>query len=93
MQTASDTTLCPSLSHSTAISSTTEKGNFAPGLLEVRVSSAEDLDQVLNEATELVIETAKRHHIGVMVTRIGTGQYIVHAHPAVPYGLTQQQHG
>jgi hypothetical protein len=64
----------------------------SPGMLEVNVQRAIDVDQALEDAIARITETAKRHETGVMVTRIGTGRYIVRAHPAVPYGLIRQQH-
>jgi hypothetical protein len=64
-----------------------------PGMLEVNVKKAADVDKALEDAITRVTEAAKHHQTGVMVTRIGPGRYIVRAHPAVPYGLTRQQHG
>ena len=63
-----------------------------PGMLEVNVSSPAELDEALENAVSLVMESAAHHGIGVMVTRIGIGSYIVRAHPAVPCGLVRQQH-
>lgn len=63
-----------------------------PGMLEVNVSSAAELDEALENAVSLVMESATHHKIGVMITRIGIGSYVVRAHPAVPYGLVRQQH-
>lgn len=64
-----------------------------PGLMEVTVADAAELDQVLGDAIAVVAEAADQHGVGVLVTRTGVGRYIVRAHPAVPYGLTRQQHG
>lgn len=65
--------------------------HLSPGMLEVNVHEAGD--NALEEAITHVTEAATRHQTGVMVTRIGPGRYIVRAHPAVPFGLTRQQHG
>ncbi|MDQ0239508.1 hypothetical protein [Arthrobacter bambusae] len=59
-------------------------GERLTGMLEVNVSKAEDLDPALEEAIAVITKTAAQHHIGVMVTRTGSGRYIVRAHPAVP---------
>jgi hypothetical protein len=62
------------------------------GMLEVNVTKAEEVDQKLQEAIEVVTRTAAHHHLGVLVTRTGVGRYTVRAHPSVPYGLIRQQH-
>lgn len=64
----------------------------SPGMLEVNVKEASEVDEALREAISQVTEAAVRHQTGVLVTRIGPGHYIVRAHPAVPYGLTRQQY-
>lgn len=63
-----------------------------PGMLEVHVSSAGEADLALDQAIAVIAETAKHHRTGVLVTRIGTGNYIVRAHPAVPYGLVREKY-
>ncbi|CAN7354406.1 hypothetical protein LJR014_002023 [Arthrobacter sp. LjRoot14] len=62
-----------------------------PGMIEVNVIRAQDLDQALEDAIAIVTKTATNHSIGVLVTRTGPGSYVVRAHPAVPYGLIRQQ--
>ena len=64
-----------------------------PGMVEVNVTSAADVDKALEEAITVITKTATHHRVGVLVTRTGAGSYIVRAHPAVPYGLVRQQHG
>lgn len=64
-----------------------------PGVLEVNVTTAEEVDNALGEAIAVITKTATHHRVGVLVTRTGAGSYIVRAHPAVPYGLIRQQHG
>jgi hypothetical protein len=63
----------------------------SPGMLEVNVNEASEVDEALMDAISHVTEAAVRHKTGVLVTRVGPGSYIVRAHPAVPYGLTRQQ--
>lgn len=72
---------------------TTGRNEARPGMLEVNVASAADVDQALDEAIAIITDTAAYHRIGVLVTRTGAGSYIVRAHPAVPCGLIRQQHG
>lgn len=64
-----------------------------PGVLEVNVTTAEEVDNALEEAIAVITKTATHHRVGILVTRTGPGSYIVRAHPAVPYGLIRQQHG
>lgn len=63
-----------------------------PGMVEVNVQSAAEVDSALDEAIALIRETAAHHRMGILVTRTGAGSYIVRAHPTVPYGLIRQQH-
>lgn len=64
----------------------------SPGMLEVNVKEASEVDEALQNAVSQVTKAAVRHQTGVLVTRVGPGRYIVRAHPAVPYGLTRQQY-
>ena len=64
-----------------------------PGMLEVQVEQANELDDVLTTAIEVIKKAATEHRTGILVTRIDTGKYIVRAHPAVPFGLVRQQQG
>jgi hypothetical protein len=64
-----------------------------PGVLEVNVTTAEEVDKALEEAIAVINKSATHHRVGVLVTRTGAGSYLVRAHPAVPYGLIRQQHG
>ena len=68
-------------------------GERLPGMLEVHVSSPEELDQKLQKAIDVVSRSAAHHHMGVLVTPTGAGRYIVRAHPAVPHGLVREQAG
>lgn len=64
-----------------------------PGMLEVNVESANEVDNALEEALAVITKTATHHRVGILVTRTGAGSYIVRAHPAVPFGLIRQHHG
>jgi len=63
-----------------------------PGMLEVQVKDASEVDGALEEAISVVMKAALQHRTGILVTRIETGRYIVRAHPAVPFGLIRQRH-
>lgn len=65
---------------------------LTPGSVEVRVARAADVDKALDEAIAVVSSAAAEHQIGIMVTRVGTGVYMVRAHPEVPFGLTRQRY-
>lgn len=62
---------------------------LSPGMHEVTVTNTGGTDQALKDAIAQVMDVAKRHKTGVMVTRIGIGRYVVRAHPAVPYGFVR----
>lgn len=63
-----------------------------PGMLEVNVKEASEVDSALEQAIQVVLKAAIEHRTGILVTRIDTGRYIVRAHPAVPFGLVRQKH-
>lgn len=65
---------------------------LSPGSVEVRVTQAADVDKALDEAIAAVSPSAAEHRIGIMVTRVGAGFYMVRAHPDVPFGLTRQRY-
>lgn len=65
--------------------------NSSQGMLALNVDSSADVDPALEDAIAVVAEAAAHHGVGVLVTRIGAGSYIVRAHPAVPIGLIRQQ--
>jgi hypothetical protein len=65
----------------------------SPGMIEVRVEDALQVDQALNSAVVGIQPAAIRHQVGILISRIGPGYYIVRAHPEVPYGLTRQSNG
>lgn len=63
-----------------------------PGMLEVNVGQANEVDDALATAIDVVQKAATEHKIGILVTRIDAGRYVVRAHPAVPFGLVRQRH-
>lgn len=65
----------------------------SPGVVEVCIKDASEVDRALDEAVAAVKDSAVRHRTGILVTKTGPGRYTVRAHPAVPFGLTRQQYG
>lgn len=64
----------------------------ALGVVEINLESADQLDQELDKAINDVSVAATSYRIGIMVTRLSAGRYIVRAHPEVPFGLIRQRH-
>lgn len=62
------------------------------GVLEVNVATAAEIDQALEDAIVLIKAAASIYQTGIMITRTGAGQFIVRAHPGVPYGFIRQEH-
>lgn len=60
------------------------------GMVEVHTENVADIDASLEEAIKVVTLAAERHHMGILVTRIQSGRYVVRAHPLVPAGLVRQ---
>ncbi len=73
----------------TSHASVADRGPY-PWMIEVQVERAAELDHALAKAVDVVSKAAHEHHTGIMITRTGVGQYIVRAHPEVPFGLTRQ---
>lgn len=71
---------------------TSNSEGCSPGVVEVTVNEASDIDEALNSAVGLVLEAATRHKTGILVTRMESGRYVVRAHPGVPFGLIRQCH-
>jgi hypothetical protein len=65
-------------------------GFETPGMLEVHVKEASEVDDALDGAIKVVLKAADAHRTGILITRVDAGQYIVRAHPAVPFGLVRQ---
>lgn len=72
--------------------SLTDQGRSA-GMVEVRAEEAGRAREALADAIRVVQEAADRHSIGIMITHVGEGCYVVRAHPAVPHGLVREQRG
>lgn len=66
--------------------------SFLPGVVEVKIERAMDLDEALQDAVTLVLKVAMEHQTGIMVTRMDVGRYIVQTHPEVPVGLIRERH-
>ena len=64
-----------------------------PGMLEVNVASADEVERALEEAIAVITQIARHHQVGILITRTGACTYIVRAHPAVPFGLIRQHRG
>ncbi|GAP54039.1 hypothetical protein AHiyo6_06040 [Arthrobacter sp. Hiyo6] len=62
-----------------------------PGMREVTVTTAAEVDAALEEAIEVVTVAAEHYGMGILVTRIGIGRYIVRVHPQVPGGLVRRR--
>lgn len=63
----------------------------APGMLEVNVATPDEVDPTLQKAIQSVSPAAAHYGMGILITRIGVGRYVVRAHPHVPEGLVRQQ--
>jgi hypothetical protein len=80
------------ITHTPNIEFPNMRPDASPGVIEVRVTEASQLDPSLDAAVELIKEAATEHGTGIMITRLGPGHYIVRAHPEVPHGLIRQQY-
>ncbi|BCW78213.1 hypothetical protein NicSoilC5_02320 [Arthrobacter sp. NicSoilC5] len=61
-------------------------------MLEVTVAGgAAERERTVDAAIELVTQAARRNDMGIMVTDIGMGQYVVRAHPTVPVDFVRRQ--
>lgn len=67
------------------------RDELSPGMVEVVVDGAENVETALNKAIQLVTPAAIRHKTGIMVSRTGSDHYVVRAHPSVPFGLVRQR--
>lgn len=59
----------------------------------VSVADAADLDKLLNSAIESLIPDALALAHGIVMTRIGPGEYTVETTPDVPCGYTRSEFG
>lgn len=58
---------------------------------KVTVAGGAEKERTVDAAIELVTQAARRNDMGIMVTDLGMGQYIVRAHPAVPVDHVRHQ--
>lgn len=63
----------------------------APGMLEINVETLAEVEPTLEEAIQSVSPAAVHYGMGILITRIGVGRYIVRAHPHVPEGFVRRQ--
>lgn len=70
---------------------TLKKDPRSPGMVEVDVKDGEEARKSLEAAIMAVSGAAQRNNMGIMVTELGPGYYIVRAHPMVPFGLVRRR--
>ncbi|WP_324644975.1 hypothetical protein [Pseudarthrobacter sp. LT1] len=63
----------------------------APGMLEVNVATLAEVEPTLEDAIQSVSPAAVHYGMGILITRIGVGRYVVRAHPHVPEGFVRRQ--
>lgn len=61
------------------------------GMIEVHSEKVTDIDATLDEAIKVVTRAAEHHRMGILVTRISSGSYVVRVHPHVPVGLVRHR--
>lgn len=71
---------------------TATNDSLARGMVEVMVEGPGGIDRELENAVAAVKDAAIRHRTGIMITRTGPGNYVVRAHPSVPFGLIRQRY-
>lgn len=59
-------------------------------MVEVRVPASRDARETLAGAVQLVRKAADQFSMGIMITYVGEGCYVVRAHPSVPHGLVRE---
>lgn len=62
-----------------------------PGMFEVNVDKPAEVEPALRAATASVTPAAALHGMGILITQIGRGHYIVRVHPQVPKGLVRRR--
>ncbi|MHA7299479.1 hypothetical protein [Pseudarthrobacter sp. MDT3-1] len=60
-------------------------------MVEINVETLAEVEPTLEEAIQSVSPAAVHYGIGILITRIGLGRYIVRAHPHVPEGFVRRQ--
>lgn len=62
-----------------------------PGMLEINVESLAEVEPTLEEAIQTVSPAAVHYGMGILITQIGLGRYIVRVDPHVPEGFVRRQ--
>lgn len=60
---------------------------------ELYIGEGDDGARLLDAAVEAVEPAATEHNIGILVSDLGGGRYIVRAHPVVPAGFVRHLRG
>jgi hypothetical protein len=61
------------------------------GMQEINVETLAEVEPKLEAAIQSVSPAAARYGMGILITQIGLGRYVVRAHPHVPEGLVRRQ--
>jgi hypothetical protein len=61
------------------------------GMLEINVETLAEVEPTLEAAIQSVSPAAVRYGMGILITQIGLGRYVVRAHPHVPEGFVRRQ--
>jgi hypothetical protein len=61
------------------------------GMLEINVETLAEVEPTLEAAIQSVSTAAVRYGMGILITQIGLGRYVVRAHPHVPEGFVRRQ--
>ena len=65
--------------------------SLSTGVIEINVLTSADVEPALEDAIHSVTPAAVHHGMGILITRIGLGRYVVRAHPDVPEGLVRRR--
>jgi hypothetical protein len=60
-------------------------------MVELIIDPLEDSEQPLTEAIDTVRAAAIHYGLGILVTRIGAGHFIVRVHPHVPADMIRKR--
>lgn len=66
-------------------------GTLPTGMVEVTAEGAAEVDATLEDAIASLTPAAVRHEMGILITQIGTGRFVVRVHPLVPHGLVRRR--
>jgi hypothetical protein len=68
-----------------------QRSRPTPGMLPINVATLAEVEPTLEEAIQSVSPAAAHYGMGILITRIGIGRYVVRAHPHVPEGFVRRQ--